>query len=105
MDWRSRRDWKRSARQWAKEETAAQERYDRVTGPELERLSWELDHLEENRRHLTHQLENEKSGSHRIPKPPAASNASTWAWPGRSAPWRRRSLTTSWIASGTKAQA
>jgi hypothetical protein len=57
MGWRSRREWRRSARDWAKEETAAQERYDRVAGPELDRLSRELDLLEESRRQLTHQVE------------------------------------------------
>jgi conjugative relaxase-like TrwC/TraI family protein len=57
MDWRSRRYWRRSAREWGEQELAAEGRYDRVAGPELERLCREVDHLEDRRSRLTHQLE------------------------------------------------
>jgi hypothetical protein len=57
MDWRSRRYWRRSARKWAEEEVAAQERYDRVAGPELERLSREVDRLEARHSELANQFE------------------------------------------------
>lgn len=56
MDWRSRRYWRRAAREWEGREEAAQERYDRVVSPELERLGHEIEHFEDGREDLSDQL-------------------------------------------------
>jgi hypothetical protein len=56
MGWQSRRYWRRAAREWAEHEVAAQERYDRVAGPEFERLSHGIEDLEGRQRDPSHQL-------------------------------------------------
>jgi hypothetical protein len=57
MDWRSRRYWRRSARDWTAEEATAQERFERVSGPERERLEGKISALEEGRHELVRQVE------------------------------------------------
>ena len=57
MDWRSRRHWQRSARSSAAEEATAQERFERVSGAERERLEGRISALEEGRLELLHQVE------------------------------------------------
>ena len=52
MDWRSRRYWRRSARDWTAEEATAQEGFERASGPERERLEGKISELEEGRHEL-----------------------------------------------------
>jgi conjugative relaxase-like TrwC/TraI family protein len=56
MGWRSRRDWRRTAREWSEHEVAAQDHYDGVAGPELGSLSQDIEDLEGRQRDLSHQL-------------------------------------------------
>src|SRR5437870_1013140 len=57
MDWRSRRYWRRSAREWAAEEATAQERFEGVSGPERQRLEAKISALEDGRFELQRQVE------------------------------------------------
>jgi GrpB-like predicted nucleotidyltransferase (UPF0157 family) len=57
MDWRSRRYWRRSARDWTAEEATAQQRFERASGPERERLEEKISALEEGRHELVRQVE------------------------------------------------
>jgi hypothetical protein len=55
LDRRSRRYWRRAAREWEGREEAALERYDRVVSPELDRLGHEIKDLEDGREDLSGQ--------------------------------------------------
>jgi conjugative relaxase-like TrwC/TraI family protein len=57
MDWRSRRHWQRSAKASAAEEATAQDRFERASGPERERLEGKISTLEEGRHELLRQVE------------------------------------------------
>lgn len=57
MDWRSRRYWQRSAKASAAEEATAQERFERASGPERERLEGKISALEDGRHELLRQFE------------------------------------------------
>lgn len=57
MNWRSRRYWRRSAREWAAEEATAQERFERSAGPEMDRLERTIGALEKGRVELMAQME------------------------------------------------
>ncbi|MGH2986579.1 MAG: hypothetical protein ACRDLO_07830 [Solirubrobacterales bacterium] len=57
MDWRSRRHWQRSAKASAAEEATAQERFERVSGPEREPLEGKISALEDSRHELLRQAD------------------------------------------------
>lgn len=57
MDWRSRRHWQRSAKLSAAEETTAQDRFQRASGPERERLEGKISALEDGRHDLLRQVD------------------------------------------------
>ncbi|MGH9281477.1 MAG: AAA family ATPase, partial [Acidimicrobiales bacterium] len=57
MNWRSRRYWRRSEREWAAEKATAQERFERTAGPEMERLERKIGVLEDGRAELMGQVE------------------------------------------------
>lgn len=77
MDRRSRRYWRRAAREWEGREEAAQERYDRVVSPNSSALSTRSDTSKTGERISPNNLRRVRSGCGRTPRLPAASSFST----------------------------